>query len=89
MNENVADYFGARLRELRSAAGLTQKALGEAVGSSANAIAQYETGRHKPSWEAVVKFAAALGVGVEAFTQLPSDVEKRRPGRPKRDDESA
>lgn len=77
----AADYFGARLRELREAAGYTQGGLAERAGLSQNGIAQFEIGRRKPSWETVLVLAEALGVGVEAFVVPPASTEKRRPGR--------
>jgi transcriptional regulator with XRE-family HTH domain len=60
--------FQARLRELREAAALTQSDLAERAGLSIGGVTQLEQGRRKPAWETVEKLAAALGVGVEAFS---------------------
>ena len=42
-----------RLRELRLALGLTQKAFGEKIGLQNSSIATYESGRNKPSGAAI------------------------------------
>ena len=57
---------GMRLRHFRNQCGMTQKALGVAVGfpeSSADVrIAQYESGARTPKRELLCRLAAALGV---------------------------
>lgn len=57
---------GMRLRHFRIQCGMTQKALGVAVGfpeSSADVrIAQYESGARTPKRELLCQLAAALGV---------------------------
>lgn len=59
--------FGARLRELRDGAGLTQQELAEKAGMLPAALARLERGERSPLWETVLKLAAALQVGVEEF----------------------
>jgi transcriptional regulator with XRE-family HTH domain len=54
--------FPARLRDRRLALGLTQRQLAERVGVSDALIGHYETGITKPSFEALVRLAEALGV---------------------------
>lgn len=65
---------GERIQKLRKQRGLTQKALGVAVGfSETNAdvrIAQYEKGKRVPRDELTGKLATALGVS-SAFLQVP------------------
>jgi transcriptional regulator with XRE-family HTH domain len=58
--------FGARLRELREAAGLTQKELAEAAGASLRGVAQWEQGVREPAWSSVVMLCDALDVSTEA-----------------------
>ena len=59
---------GMRLRHFRNQCGMTQKALGVAVGfpeSSADVrIAQYESGARTPKRELLCRLAAALGVSL-------------------------
>jgi transcriptional regulator with XRE-family HTH domain len=79
---NAHDHFAGRLKELRIAAGLTQKQLADKAAMSQAGIADLEQGRNKPSWASVLALAAALGVDCRAFQQEPaSDVQQGR-GRP-------
>ena len=59
--------FGARLRELREAAGLTQKELGERVGVPYQNIARIERGAVEPTWPTVLRLAVALGSSPNDF----------------------
>ena len=70
-----AEWNGARLKELRNTAGLTQPELAEKAGFTKSAIADLESGRRKPLWETVLKLAAALNVDCSAF-QEPATEEK-------------
>ena len=54
-----------RLREIRKAKGLTQKALSEAAQINRVNIAKYETGVSAPTLKSAEKLAAALGVTVD------------------------
>lgn len=54
-----------RIREARKRRGLTMKKLGELVGASEASISQYETGKHEPDNETIVKIADALCVTVD------------------------
>lgn len=60
--------FGPRLRELRRAAGHTQRALASAAGVHWTSVARVERAAMEPSWSLALKLAKALGVGVDAFT---------------------
>src|SRR5919201_4669034 len=55
----------ARLREARIAAGLSQAALAGAAGLSRQAVGAIEAGRHRPSVDAALAVAAAVGRSVE------------------------
>ena len=50
-----------QLRKLREAAGLTQRELGNRIGVSGQAVAQWETGVKRPSVENLTKLADVLG----------------------------
>jgi transcriptional regulator with XRE-family HTH domain len=65
-----------KLRELRLAAGLSQKQLAEAAGVAQNAVSQWETGIREPSWSNVRALAAALGVTCQAFAEANERVSK-------------
>lgn len=54
------DVLAERLRQLRKQAGLSQKALAERLGISGPAIAQWETGRHRPDMRWLPKLASLL-----------------------------
>lgn len=56
------ERLGARLRELRLAAGLTQAELARRTGIHRPNIARVEAGRHTPSLETLARIASAIGV---------------------------
>lgn len=59
------EAFGARLRRLRSARGLTQRELGERVRLSQRMVAYYETQGGTPSAPLVAEIAKLLRVSVD------------------------
>jgi DNA-binding XRE family transcriptional regulator len=59
--------FPVRLRELRATAGLTVQELAESAGLTRQAVHNYESGARHPTWDAVQKLAAALGVSTDVF----------------------
>jgi transcriptional regulator with XRE-family HTH domain len=77
-----AEHFAGRLRELREAAGMSQKALADRVGLTVRHVSRLETGAQKPSWEAAVAVAEALGVCCLAFLEEPSARPAAGRGRP-------
>ena len=60
------DYIklGDKLKAVRKKKGLTQKALGEAVGRTESSIAKYERGLVEMPMSTLQQLAAALGIGV-------------------------
>ena len=64
----------APLREARIAAGLSQAALAEAAGLSRQAVGAIETGRHRPSVDAALALATAVGRSVEELFAGPAAV---------------
>lgn len=66
------------VREMRLAAGLSQRALARRAGTSQPAVVRYERGAATPSWETLQRLAAACGrtlrIRAEA-TPDPHDVE--------------
>lgn len=77
-----ADWFGGRLRELREAAGLTQKDVADRAGVKTNTIARLERGEQVPNWPTVVALIQALDVACDEFLKPPQATEKLAPGRP-------
>ena len=90
MNSTATDHpddeVGARIAEARRAAGMTQQALGDAVGVSRSAVAQWETGRAGQVTTNLTRVAGALGIGVE---HLMYGRDKLSPGQPHTGDELA
>jgi transcriptional regulator with XRE-family HTH domain len=59
--------FAEKLRELRVACGLSEAKLAKLSGVAFGSLHTYVLGSRKPSFAAVVKIAAALGVTCQAF----------------------
>ncbi len=59
--------FGAKLKAVREAAGLTQDQLAERAGLYKFSIAKLEQGVREPTWSTVQVLAKALGVDCTAF----------------------
>ncbi|HZG62410.1 MAG TPA: helix-turn-helix domain-containing protein [Rubrobacteraceae bacterium] len=75
--------FGARLRRLREAAGLTQEELAERAGLTARGISDLERGaRNHPYPHTVRSLAAALELPEDERSSLFAAVPKRSGGRP-------
>jgi transcriptional regulator with XRE-family HTH domain len=77
-----AERFAGRLKDLRTAAQLTQEQLAAKAGLTKDGIAQLEQGRREPTWATVLALAGALGVTCEAFTKEPEKREPAKRGRP-------
>jgi transcriptional regulator with XRE-family HTH domain len=70
--------FGARLRQLREAAGLTQEELAWRAGLSAKAISMLERGERKHPYPHTVRsLADALKLSEEERSRLLADVPQR------------
>jgi predicted ATPase/DNA-binding XRE family transcriptional regulator len=78
MNTGEALSFGARLRTLRQAAGLTQEELASRASLSPNAVSALERGvRRRPHPHTVRSLADALGLPEEERADLVASVPKR------------
>jgi transcriptional regulator with XRE-family HTH domain len=69
--KDIDPAFGRRLRAIRESASLTQADLGRKAGMLPHVVARLELGQREPGWQTVLKLAAALGVGPEAFVEPP------------------
>lgn len=65
-----APSFGARLAELRKAAGLTQVELAEAIGTSQRMVAYYERTEDYPLARLLRHLSRALGVSADELLGL-------------------
>ncbi|WP_229722835.1 helix-turn-helix domain-containing protein [Xylophilus rhododendri] len=61
----IAQAFGQAVVSLRTAAGMSQEALGLAAAVSRSNMSAIENGRTVPNFVGVVKIAAALGCTVQ------------------------
>jgi len=59
--------LGERLRELRTRAGLTQWEVATALGTGANRVSDWETGRYEPSLPVLKRFAEVYGMTVSGI----------------------
>lgn len=76
-------WFGARLRQLREARGLSRAQLGDLSGRGARAVEMLELRSRDPGLSLVLDMAQALGVPVQDLLTPPTEViPKRGPGRP-------
>ena len=57
--------FKTRLRAARRARGLSQKALGAALGVTQSAVTAWETGQHEPGYKTLVPLSRLLGVSID------------------------
>lgn len=62
-----ACWVGPAIQEAREAANVSAEELGARVGTTANTISHYESGRRVPSLVRLVAIAAALGVRVSSL----------------------
>ncbi len=59
--------LGARIRGLRVAAGMSQAAVGGALGFSFQPVQKYEVGKDRVAMATLSTLASVLGVGLDAF----------------------
>jgi len=75
----LIQFVGQRLRELRTGfgagQGLSQEALAEEIGTTANTISRWETGTYKPSLEDLDNLSRYFGVSILEF--FPAEDEEQ------------
>lgn len=83
MTENEKEFFktlGARIAELRKAAGLTQTDLAEPLGATQPMMASYEIGRRRIPASLLLPLAQELRVSVaELLGEVAENGKKRGP----------
>jgi transcriptional regulator with XRE-family HTH domain len=67
---NEGELFGARLREVRLARGLTQRELAERCGTSVAAISHIERGTKVPTLVTLVRLADAMETNVTELVEV-------------------
>jgi transcriptional regulator with XRE-family HTH domain len=70
----------SRLRELREAAGISQRELARQVGQDQSNIRYWETSGNFPRSDVLIPMAKALGVSVEALLGEPTPRRTVKPG---------
>ena len=76
--------FPARLRELRSKAGLSLEALAKASGVPDRSISRFESGERYPRWDTVLALAEFFGISMEQMAKPAGNGPVRKSGRPKK-----
>lgn len=77
--------FGAALRRLRLAAGMSQERLGLEAGVQRNFVSLIETGQNQPTIGTISKLARALGMKAsELVAQAEAEAEAAAKTRPRR-----
>lgn len=79
MKDKTVEGFGSRLRKIRKGRGMTQIALGEAVGVSNRVIHYYEEESSQPPGAILVELAQALGVSTDELLGVTPVKEMRNP----------
>ena len=74
---NFQNLLGRRIQTLRSSAGWTQQELGEKAGVSSKYIGEIERGRQNPSFNILVKLAAALQVELVELFRFSHEIQDR------------
>lgn len=69
------------LRSARLHAGMSQRALAEAAGTSAAAVCFYERGERVPRADTLVRLVAATGATLRWSTDPPAGIDVERNGR--------
>mgnify|MGYP006921334091 CR=1 FL=1 len=80
--------FGARLRELREAAGLSQAEVAARLGKPQSSWSSWELGTTAPSIEKLDDVAMVLGCSVADLFIPAAKVHQPKKGRPSFDDET-
>jgi transcriptional regulator with XRE-family HTH domain len=78
-----AEEFGEVLKELRAKAGLSQKALAEALDVDQATVSRWERGEREPWLSIVGPLARVLGVEVETLVNPPAPPARSRKPKPR------
>ncbi|MCH8262508.1 MAG: helix-turn-helix transcriptional regulator, partial [Proteobacteria bacterium] len=73
MPSAVYEYIGEKINAYRTQRGLTQEALADAIGVTANTISRWETATYKVTVEDLEKLSRLFEIPIWSF--LPSDIQ--------------
>jgi len=76
--DNQLRLFGKRVRALRRAANITQEDAAERARLNAKYLGEIERGEKRPSFEAILALAKALGTSPAAFFQYDYEESDER-----------
>lgn len=83
--ERLVRDVGARVAELRKAAGFTQAAFAEAMGASVQYVSRIELGHENLTLHTLAKIAGVLGVEAIELLEKPSQpASPAKRGRPRK-----
>lgn len=71
--ENTSTKIGAQIKQLRLAAGMTQRELAQRINVGNTTLSQYENGARVPSDEVKLKIAMVFGVSVDYLLGASSE----------------
>jgi transcriptional regulator with XRE-family HTH domain len=75
--------FKDLLRQLRKDADLTQEELADRAGIPVTSLRGHEQGQRIPSWASVVRFARALGISTDRFSNCDEVADGSASKRPR------
>ena len=70
--------IGARIRQLRLSAGMTQRDLAQRINVGNTTLSQYESGARVPSDEVKIKIASVFGVSVDYLLGASSNAIRQK-----------
>lgn len=76
--ENTSTKIGAQIKQLRLAAGMTQRELAQRINVGNTTLSQYESGARVPSDEVKLKIATVFGVSVDYLLGITDSREPIR-----------
>lgn len=77
MRREPQSGLGKAVKALREKAGIDQATLADKSELPTSLIAEIESGRSDPTWGDMRKIAAALGVTLEALSELAEEFEAK------------
>jgi len=88
MSNHLKTYLGGQVRSFRRMTGQTQASIDEAIGRTAEAVSNIETGKSLPSLDTLVLLADVFNVPITEFFPAQDHDPSRSPNRLKREAEA-